>query len=64
MFENPNAYRAKLQCKIGRDVLCKIIAEPRDMTRIEYAVWYLLHAVEDLAAELENVRNAQKEGVK
>jgi len=44
------AYRCKLSCRIGRDVLDGKTATPPGVSRLEYAMFNLLHAVEELAA--------------
>ena len=44
-----NSYRCKLSCKIGRDALEGKITMPGTATRLEYAVFNLLHAVEELS---------------
>ena len=43
------AYRCQLSCKIGRDVLEGITKTPHGVTPLEYAVFHLLHAVEELS---------------
>jgi hypothetical protein len=43
----PALYRAKLSCKVGRDAL----EELRD-DRQDYALFCLIHAVEDIARHL------------
>ena len=43
------AYRCQLSCKIGRDVLEGIAKTPHGVTPLEYAVFNLLHAVEELS---------------
>ena len=43
------AYRCHLSCKIGRDVLEGITKTPHGVTPLEYAVFHLLHAVEELS---------------
>lgn len=43
------AYRCKLSCRIGRDALEGKTQTPVGITRLEYAVYNLLHAVEELA---------------
>lgn len=43
------AYRCQACCKIGRDALEGIGNLPRDTTALEYALFNLLHAVEELS---------------
>ena len=43
------AYRCQLSCKIGRDVLEGRTKTPHGVTPLEYAVFNLLHAVEELS---------------
>lgn len=43
------AYRCQLSCKIGRDVLDGRTKPPSGVTPLEYAVFNLLHAVEELS---------------
>jgi len=44
------AYRCKLSCRIGRDALERKTETPGGVTPLEYAVFNLLHAVEELAS--------------
>lgn len=44
------AYRCQLSCKIGRDALEGKTQLPAGCSPLEYAMFSLLHAVEDLAA--------------
>jgi hypothetical protein len=46
---NAALYRVKLHCKLGRDALEGKGAENLPCSQQEYAVFCLLHAVEDLA---------------
>ena len=48
------AYRCQLSCKIGRDVLEGKTKTPAGVLPLEYAVFNLLHAVEELSRH--NVR--------
>jgi len=43
------AYRCKLSCEIGRDALEYKIKSPPGVSPLEYAVFNLLHAIEELA---------------
>jgi hypothetical protein len=44
-----SAYRAKLNCRIGRDVIEGKTVAPCNLSRMEYALYNLLHAVEAIA---------------
>jgi hypothetical protein len=48
----PELYRAALMCRIGRDVLEGTITPPPGTSQTEYALFNLLHAVEDIAEHL------------
>ena len=48
------AYRCRLSCKIGRDVLEGKTQPPDTVNRLEYAVFNLLHAMEDLSRAIES----------
>ena len=43
------AYRCQLSCSIGRDVLSGKSAPPHGVTAMEFAIFNLLHAVEELS---------------
>lgn len=43
------AYRCQLSCKLGREVLDGTTKPPLNTTALEYAVYSLLHAVEELS---------------
>jgi hypothetical protein len=43
------AHRCKLSCQIGRDALDGKTKSPPGVSPLEYAVFNLLHAVEELA---------------
>jgi len=45
------AHRCQLSCQIGRDVLEGKTEPPAGVTRMEYAVYNLLHAVEELSRQ-------------
>ncbi len=47
------AYRAQASCRIGRDALDGKTEIPPGVTRQEYAMFNLLHAVEELAKLIE-----------
>jgi hypothetical protein len=44
-----SAYRCQLSCKIGRDALDGKTQPPAGCSPLEYAVFNLLHAVEELS---------------
>jgi hypothetical protein len=46
-------YRAQLSCTVGRMALEGDTKIPEGITRLEYAVFNLLHAVEEIAKALE-----------
>jgi hypothetical protein len=52
LAENPAMYRAQLSCKVGRDVLDGKTKPPNGVTQMEYALFFLLHAVDEIAGEL------------
>jgi hypothetical protein len=43
------AYRATLSCKLGIDCLNGTTPPPEGLTRTDYALYNLLHALQDLA---------------
>ena len=47
-----SAYRAKLSCRIGRDVIEGKTVAPGGIGRVEYAIYSLLHAVGEIADAL------------
>ena len=47
------AYRAQASCRIGREVLDGESSPPPNVTRMECAMFNLLHAVEELAKLIE-----------
>ena len=48
----PELYRAVLSCRVGRDVLEGTKTCPAGTSQTEYALFNLLHAVEDIAEHL------------
>jgi hypothetical protein len=48
----PELYRAALSCRIGRDALEGKTTPPPATSQTEYALFNLLHAVEDIAEHL------------
>ena len=59
------AYRCQLSCKIGRDALSGESKTPDGVSPIEYAIFNLLHAVEELSKinihQKANEQTAEKE---
>ena len=52
-INNPNTYRAQLSRKIGKDIITGMTKSPPNVTPMEWAIYNLLCAVEDIAAEME-----------
>lgn len=52
LFRHPGLYRAQLSCKIGRDVLEGKITPPDGTAPMEWAMFNLLHAVEEIATAM------------
>ncbi len=53
-IKNPELYRAQLSCKIGKDAIeGRIPAERLAGSAMEYAMYNLLSAIEDIAKALE-----------
>lgn len=46
------AYRCRAACRIGRDALDEKIATPIGFSALDFAVYNLLNAVEDLSMQL------------
>jgi hypothetical protein len=46
-------YRARLSCKAGRNAIEGKITPPCGLSPIEWAIYNLLHAVEDIARAME-----------
>ena len=59
-IKNPNLYRAQLACKVGRDALEGKTIPPHGTSPVEWAIYNLLHAIEDIAKEME--AQSSKEG--
>ena len=53
------ACRAKLHCSIGKNMLNGNTEIPEGRDAVEYALYCLLCAVEELAAAIEEVRDEQ-----
>ncbi len=43
------AYRCQMSCGIGRNALEGKTSPPHGVTRLEYAIYNLLHAIEELS---------------
>ena len=52
LVRHPGIYRAQLSCQIGRDVLEGKTTAPDGVRPIEYAMFNLLHAVEEIATAM------------
>ena len=50
-----SAYRCQLSCKIGRDALEGKTQPPAGCSPLEYAVFNLLHAVEELSRQIDKL---------
>jgi hypothetical protein len=50
----PELYRAKLSCKIGRDIISGEAQPPPYLSKTEYALFNLFHAIEDIALHLQS----------
>jgi hypothetical protein len=53
-----SAYRCQLNCKIGRDALEGKTQPPAGCSPLEYAVFNLLHAVEELSRHNEKLTDS------
>jgi len=52
VIRHPGLYRAQLSCKIGRDVLEGKTQCPDGVQPMEWAMFNLLHAVEEIATAM------------
>jgi hypothetical protein len=52
-INTPALYRAQLSCKIGKDVIKGETKPPDGTTKIEYALYLLCSAIEDIALAME-----------
>lgn len=52
-IKNPELYRCKLSCQLGKDVLNGKTDPPLRTSETQYALYNLLSAIEDLALFLE-----------
>lgn len=60
LVRHPGLYRAKLACKIARDIIDGSTPAPPDVSRMEWAMFNLLHAVEEIATAM--MHNAERAG--
>jgi len=51
----PALYRARLACKIGRDIISGETEPPCGLACYEYAIFNLLHAIDDIALALGDI---------
>ena len=49
---HPGLYRAQLLCKVGRDALEGKTTPPDGVTPMEWAMFNMLHAVEEIATAM------------
>lgn len=52
-IKNPELYRARFTCQIGKDAIDGKVFSPDNTTRTDYAIYNLLCAVEEIARYLE-----------
>jgi len=52
LVRHPGLYRAQLSCRIGRDALEGKTKPPCGTTPTEYALYNLLHALEEIATAM------------
>jgi len=60
LVRHPGLFRAQLSCKLGRDALEGKTTPPDGVTPMEWAMFNLLHAVEDVATAM--MPNAEVSG--
>lgn len=53
------AIRCSISCQIGRNALDGKKEPPNDISRLEYAIYNLLHAVEDLSKQIQHTKDTQ-----
>lgn len=58
------AYRCQLSCRLARDILDGKTRTPPTGTPLEFAVFNLLHAVEELSKQIANAMAEQAKGEK
>ncbi len=54
-----SAYRCRLNCAVGKDVLCGSVPTPKGVTRVEYAMVFLLASVMRLLEFIEKKEGGQ-----
>ena len=59
LAQHPGLYRAQMSCKIGRDVLEGKTQCPEGVQPMEWAIFNLLHAIEEIATAM--MSNAESE---
>lgn len=52
-----SAYRVSLNCKVGRDIIGKMEEPPAGVTRSEYALYLMFHAIEELSKQITTNQN-------
>ncbi len=52
-------YRARLNCKLGRDVIEGKTETPVNITRMEYALLFMFRALEEITDGLENRKESK-----
>lgn len=61
LTDNPHLYRAILSCKIGRDAIDSKTSLPKNISAMEWAIYNMLHAVEEIAEEMAEMAERNKE---
>ena len=52
IVRHPGLYRAQLSCKLGRDAIEGKNTPPEGVTPMEWAMFNLIHAVEEIATAM------------
>ena len=52
LVRHPGLYRAQLSCKLGRDAIEGKTTPPDGVTPMDWAMFNLLHAVEEIATAM------------
>ena len=60
LVRHPGLYRAQLSCKLGRDAIEGKTTPPDGVTPMDWAMFNLLHAVEEIATAM--MPNAEVSG--
>jgi len=53
------ALRCKAACKMGRDAMDGEIPSPSGVREHEYALYHLLHAIEELSVMIEEIKSSK-----